>query len=239
MVGKVQRKENTDLGFTDVVTSFQYSPTEQLTTTSYNNGALTTNFYDATKLYRLSSKVTTIAAASHAQDLSYTYDNVGNISQIVDASATDTSKTANYGYDDLYSLTSATITGVATGQTAYTENYGYSSIGNITSKTGQGNYSYDGNIGINYANPHAATSIGSSTLTYDNNGNMLTKSGALPWYSTGGTWTNRKQLTIDRTKVSGSTALTNFPVLVRAVERSEEHTSELQSPDHLVCRLLL
>src|SRR5258708_9127322 len=25
----------------------------------------------------------------------------------------------------------------------------------------------------------------------------------------------------------------------RLVERSEEHTSELQSPDHLVCRLLL
>src|SRR5258708_20453771 len=25
----------------------------------------------------------------------------------------------------------------------------------------------------------------------------------------------------------------------RSVERSEEHTSELQSPDHLVCRLLL
>src|SRR5258708_21052504 len=27
--------------------------------------------------------------------------------------------------------------------------------------------------------------------------------------------------------------------LLREVERSEEHTSELQSPDHLVCRLLL
>src|SRR5258708_16738121 len=26
---------------------------------------------------------------------------------------------------------------------------------------------------------------------------------------------------------------------VRVAERSEEHTSELQSPDHLVCRLLL
>src|SRR5258708_28545085 len=26
---------------------------------------------------------------------------------------------------------------------------------------------------------------------------------------------------------------------VRLLERSEEHTSELQSPDHLVCRLLL
>src|SRR5258708_30529437 len=28
-------------------------------------------------------------------------------------------------------------------------------------------------------------------------------------------------------------------VLAAASERSEEHTSELQSPDHLVCRLLL
>src|SRR5258708_20277379 len=28
-------------------------------------------------------------------------------------------------------------------------------------------------------------------------------------------------------------------VQVTAFERSEEHTSELQSPDHLVCRLLL
>src|SRR5258708_17535365 len=27
--------------------------------------------------------------------------------------------------------------------------------------------------------------------------------------------------------------------LVRLLQRSEEHTSELQSPDHLVCRLLL
>src|SRR5258708_39714939 len=26
---------------------------------------------------------------------------------------------------------------------------------------------------------------------------------------------------------------------IRSVSRSEEHTSELQSPDHLVCRLLL
>src|SRR5207244_11629180 len=30
-----------------------------------------------------------------------------------------------------------------------------------------------------------------------------------------------------------------LPVLILAGGRSEEHTSELQSPDHLVCRLLL
>src|SRR5258708_14458369 len=31
----------------------------------------------------------------------------------------------------------------------------------------------------------------------------------------------------------------NCEALLRGVGRSEEHTSELQSPDHLVCRLLL
>src|SRR5258708_14492651 len=31
----------------------------------------------------------------------------------------------------------------------------------------------------------------------------------------------------------------NAPNDLRTVDRSEEHTSELQSPDHLVCRLLL
>src|SRR5947208_5833122 len=30
-----------------------------------------------------------------------------------------------------------------------------------------------------------------------------------------------------------------WQVVARALGRSEEHTSELQSPDHLVCRLLL
>src|SRR5258708_21682325 len=39
---------------------------------------------------------------------------------------------------------------------------------------------------------------------------------------------------------SGSPARTDVPTAGRAdAPRSEEHTSELQSPDHLVCRLLL
>src|SRR5207244_10583543 len=37
----------------------------------------------------------------------------------------------------------------------------------------------------------------------------------------------------------GKDAVAEVPVDARAVVRSEEHTSELQSPDHLVCRLLL
>src|SRR5258708_23696351 len=34
-------------------------------------------------------------------------------------------------------------------------------------------------------------------------------------------------------------SIENFTRRVSACRRSEEHTSELQSPDHLVCRLLL
>src|SRR5947208_9389702 len=38
---------------------------------------------------------------------------------------------------------------------------------------------------------------------------------------------------------SASTALLNLASMGLVALRSEEHTSELQSPDHLVCRLLL
>src|SRR5258708_18992963 len=38
---------------------------------------------------------------------------------------------------------------------------------------------------------------------------------------------------------NGMTAVTMVPPVLGLRTRSEEHTSELQSPDHLVCRLLL
>src|SRR5258708_20665859 len=46
---------------------------------------------------------------------------------------------------------------------------------------------------------------------------------------------------LDRQRLSANQMQTNRGGIVSArfVCRSEEHTSELQSPDHLVCRLLL
>src|SRR5258708_15355061 len=38
---------------------------------------------------------------------------------------------------------------------------------------------------------------------------------------------------------SATLAALGGPAAAKVAERSEEHTSELQSPDHLVCRLLL
>ncbi|MFA5188564.1 MAG: RHS repeat-associated core domain-containing protein [Patescibacteria group bacterium] len=103
------------------------------------------------------------------QDLSYTYDNVGNITQIIDESETNTKKKSVFEYDDLYRLTSATI---SDSYNDYTRTYSYDSLGNFDS-TDLGTYSYEGNTGTSYANPHAVTGIGSAAdLEYDNNGNL-------------------------------------------------------------------
>src|SRR5258708_23709043 len=42
-----------------------------------------------------------------------------------------------------------------------------------------------------------------------------------------------------KAKISGSSYTIFEGIFFAAILRSEEHTSELQSPDHLVCRLLL
>jgi RHS repeat-associated protein len=74
--------------------------------------------------------------------------------------------------------------------------YAYDAIGNIINRSDVGTYTY---AGTNYANPHAATSIGTSTQTYDNNGNLTSD----------GTWTNnwnyKNQLTLSGNGTASST----------------------------------
>jgi RHS repeat-associated protein len=124
----------------------------------------------------------------YKQNIAYTYDANGNITQAVDASNTNASKTVTYTYDDLNRMTQAVATNVASGQSTYTQNFTYNAIGNII--TGPvGSYTYAGNSGTNYANPHAATSINSVTNTYDHDGNVLTD-GTLT-----NTWNYKDQLT--------------------------------------------
>lgn len=122
------------------------------------------------------------------QDITYIYDANSNITQIVDASDTNTSKTVAYTYDDLNRMLTATATGVAGGQSTYTHTYAYNAIGDITSGP-IGSYVYNGSSGSNWANPHAATSINSVTNTYDKDGNNLTD-GTLT-----NTWNYKQQLT--------------------------------------------
>lgn len=109
----------------------------------------------------MSNKVTALPNTSHAQDLAYTYDVLGNITQIVDNSNLATAKTINYTYDNLSRLLTASTTNAATSPN-YKYTYTYDALGNITSGP-LGAYSYAGNTGSNYANPDAVTSIASST----------------------------------------------------------------------------
>jgi RHS repeat-associated protein len=168
---KVQTKESGG-SFGDVVSNFDYNPMGQVITQTDVNGVATANTYDATKLYRLTNRTTTKTSnGTKHQDLTFTYDNNGNITQLVDASNTNSAKTGNYVYDDLNRLTSSTITGAASGGN-YTHTASYDALGNISSKSDIGTYLYQGSSGSNYANPHAATSINGTTYTYDTNGNM-------------------------------------------------------------------
>src|SRR5258708_13327244 len=61
-------------------------------------------------------------------------------------------------------------------------------------------------------------------------------------------WINALVLSAGGTVITDTTAGRNAKITIDSpagqaaagvIERSEEHTSELQSPDHLVCRLLL
>ena len=98
-----------------------------------------------------------IMQGKRIQDLAYTYDDVENITQIIDESETNTKKKSVFEYDDLYRLTSAMI---SDSYSDYTQTYAYDSLGNFTNRSGLGNYVYEGNTGTSFANPHAVTTIG-------------------------------------------------------------------------------
>jgi RHS repeat-associated protein len=125
------------------------------------------------------------------QHLTYTYDLVGNITQIVDKSNTKSAATTTYTYDPLYRLTSASTT--LASSTPYKETYTYNAVGNITNKSGSGVYLYQGNTSSNYANPHAPTKIGTVTYVYDRNGNLTSNTA-----STTNIWDYRNRLTTAR-----------------------------------------
>ena len=83
---------------------------------------------------------TTTSAHNALQSLTYTYDAVGNITQVKDLSGFGGHKTVQYTYDDLYRLLSASTTVPTNG--GYRQTFTYDRIGNIlTSPQG----SYEGN----------------------------------------------------------------------------------------------
>jgi RHS repeat-associated protein len=159
----------------DILKSVDYEVNGQIKRIEMGNGAITTNIYDRNQMYRLINK-STGANSVKIQDLTYTYDAVGNVTHISDKSAGNLAKEADYTYDDLYRLTKATITFAANGKN-YTQAYSYDALGNILNKSDVGKYVYDGSSSATwaatYTNPDAVTKAGAQVFGYDNSGNLI------------------------------------------------------------------
>ncbi|MDP3791310.1 MAG: toxin TcdB middle/N-terminal domain-containing protein [Candidatus Omnitrophota bacterium] len=150
------------------VNNISYSATGQMLSLTYGNGAVTNYQYDPNTL-RLTHLTTQNSQSTKLQDLGYTFDNIGNVKTLTDASPTGTN-TQSFEYDDLYRLTKSTGAGYGV------INYQYDPIGNMTQK---------GDLTLTYPNagsvrPHAvktAVKNGQTIYTpdYDANGNMIQK----------------------------------------------------------------
>jgi RHS repeat-associated protein len=127
-------------------------------------------FHLQVSTFRLQSLQTTKSSTT-MQNLEYAYDNVGNVQSITDFLTAANSQT--FTYDDLNRL----LTG---NSTAYgTITYTYNEIGNMMSNSRVSTttgYTYPAS-GPNSVRPHAVTTAGPNSYTYDANGNMLTGAG--------------------------------------------------------------
>ena len=175
LIDAVLEKENGG-NFGYIVNNFDYSPLGQARSIVMANGAQTTNTYDQSLLYRLTKKVTTQPNGSHAQDLAYTYDALGNITKIIDNGTAGTGKIISYAYDDLSRLLNASTTVASSSPLSYS--YTYDAIGNITNGP-LGAYSYLGSVGTNFADPDAVTAVATTTITIGGSGGISTSTIAL------------------------------------------------------------
>jgi len=161
---------------TDYVKDVNYNASMQITFLKYGNNVTSDYTYNANTL-RLGNILTKKPdGATKLQDLSYSFDNNGNVSAITDAV---NSMSQTFTYDDLNRLTQAV------GSAYGTEAFAYDSIGNMTSKAGRTMVYGEGAPG-----PHAVTTVswtgsnypsycrdfpGSCGMGYDANGNMTTR----------------------------------------------------------------
>lgn len=146
--------------------SFQYTPTGQIAQIRLGGKTMVTNNYDAEKMYRLVSKQAMGGSGTYLQQFSYTYDAVGNMTQLIDSGVGITAKNIAFTYDPLYRLTEARYTATANNDDRI-DKFSYSPTGNMMFKSDVGDYTYGGN------HPHAVTIAGEKMFEYDANGNQI------------------------------------------------------------------
>ena len=155
---------------TSYAQGFTYSPLGQLEEMSLGKMVMVTNEYDPAKLYQLKSKKS-FKEKTMLQDYAYSFDAIGNVTQLVDNNMGLTAKVVEYQYDDLSRLKEAQFMKTAEGED-FTEKFTYDAIGNMTSKWDVGEYLYD-----LPSEPHAVTKAGEKEYGYEENGNMILRDG--------------------------------------------------------------
>ncbi|MBT3209769.1 MAG: hypothetical protein HN704_12715 [Bacteroidetes bacterium] len=171
LLDKMKAKIRGSATWTDFVNNINYNEKGQRTKIFYENGSKTSYYYDA-ETFRLTRLLTTRDTGSDIlQDINYTYDAVGNITEIED-DAQQTHYYSNsvvepkgkYYYDALYRLTKATgrelsslampshtdfVNNLAVPNTAsnamqnYTQEYTYDELGNINQMKSVGDWTRD------------------------------------------------------------------------------------------------
>lgn len=163
LVEKVISKKSGSSASTTIST-FDYSPVGQITTQVFGNGATTTNTYNQNQLYRLTNKVST-STVGVLQNISYTYDGNGNITEMTNSTTLHTPKTISYSYDALNRLTRAVCCGTSIStSTSHVKvlvigGGGGGGSGDTAGGGGGGGYQYDANLVIS-SGTHSVT-IGS------------------------------------------------------------------------------
>jgi YD repeat-containing protein len=114
----------------DVISNYDYAPHGKIQNALFGNNASTTYFYDTNAAYRLSNLQTIGSGNTSIQKFGYTYDSVGNITQIANTASSSAAATVVYAYDALNRLTSGST--IAASSSPFTKLYTYDALGNIT-----------------------------------------------------------------------------------------------------------
>ena len=116
LAGQVSRVQIKPSGgsWADIASSLLYAPQGLPTNLSFGNGASTTWTFNANALYRLAQLQTFGQGGTTIQNIFYTYDPAGNITQIANTANTDAFAITNFSYDQLNRLTLASTVPITT-----------------------------------------------------------------------------------------------------------------------------
>ncbi len=164
----------------DKTTQYSYDPNSNILTEELPNHVVTTKTYDA--LNRMTSIVSDEGATS-IYDTTYTFDLLGNRTQVHETVDGQLPRTIDYSYDELYRILSESVNGVPT-------SYTYDRAGNRLSKAIGGvtlNYTYN-------ARNELESIDNGTTYFYDGNGNLSQKISGSPSVTTDYTWDSSNRL---------------------------------------------